>query len=285
MTNPKNQRFDRRDFFRMAGLAGMGGALLTTVDLGAARADFTSNAPLDDPNAIFTAALIAEDLATTFYYNGLVGGAIQDPKLAGPGGSVTAGQQLNTNVNYLQAALSQEIVHANLLRSLLGISGASSDPVQTFYIPAGTFDTLPPFLALLDTLENAFIGAYLAATRQFAYMAAQTQTSLVAYANSDRTHTFSAAELEYYAQVAASIMGVECEHRALGRVIQAARPANNLNYEQTAGITNVFNGPTSAVAALTPFLTPSTGPGYSFQAALKGQAGVSLPSTGSLPPF
>jgi len=79
-------------------------------------------------------------------------------------------------------------------------------------------------------------------------------------------------------------MGVECEHRALGRVIGAFRPANNLTYEQTDGITNVFNGPTSAVAALTPFLTPSNGPAYSFQTALKNQASVSLPSTGSLPP-
>jgi len=67
-------------------------------------------------------------------------------------------------------------------------------------------------------------------------------------------------------------------------VIGAFRPANNLTYEQTDGITNVFNGPTSAVAALTPFLTPSNGPAYSFQTALKNQASVSLPSTGSLPP-
>ena len=36
---------------------------------------------------IATAALIAEDLATTFYYNGLVGGVITDPNLAGPGGT------------------------------------------------------------------------------------------------------------------------------------------------------------------------------------------------------
>ena len=31
---------------------------------------------------IFTAALIAEDLATTFYYQGLVGEVLQDPRLA-----------------------------------------------------------------------------------------------------------------------------------------------------------------------------------------------------------
>src|SRR5262249_54954114 len=86
-TNRKDQLFDRRKFFRAAGLAGLGGALLTTIDLGSARADFTSNGIFDDPNAIFTAALIAEDLATTFYYNGLIGGVIQDSKLAGAGGS------------------------------------------------------------------------------------------------------------------------------------------------------------------------------------------------------
>lgn len=285
MTNTNQKRVARRSFFKAAGLAGMGGALFTTAGLRSARADFNSSAPFDDVTGIFTAALIAEDLATTFYYNGLIGGVIQDPKLAGTGGSVTSGQTLNTNVNYLQAALTQEIAHANLLRSLLGISDATKDPVQTFWIPAGSFDTLAPFLALLDALESAFIGAYLAATRQFAYMQAQTQSRAGYYANSDRTHTYSAAELNYYAQVSASILGVECEHRALGRVIGAFRPANNLTYEQTDAITNVVNGGTSAVAALTPFLTPSTGPAYSFQTALANQAAVSLPSTGGLPPF
>jgi hypothetical protein len=284
MTNT-NEKVARRGFFKAAGIAGVGGALMTTVGLRSARADFSSTAPFDDPNGILTAALIAEDLATTFYYNGLIGGVIQDVKLAGAGGSVTSGQALNTNVNYLQAALSQEIAHANLLRTLLGISNATADPVQTFYIPAGSFDTLTPFIALLDVLETAFIAAYLAAARQFAFMAAQTQGKANQFANADHSHTFTAAELEYYAQVCASIMGVECEHRVLGRVIVGMRPANNLTYEQTAGITNVFNGPTSAVAALTPFLTPSTGPAYSFQTALKGQAAVSLASTGGLPPF
>ena len=284
-STPNPKLVARRNFFKAAGLAGMGGALLTTAGLRSARADFASSAPLDDPISIFTAALIAEDLATTFYYNGLIGGVIQDPFLTGPGGSVTSGQKLNTNVNYLQAALSQEIAHANLLRSLIGGSGSSGDPAQTFYFPSGSFDTLTPFLAVLDALETAFIGAYMAATREFAFMAAQTQSEMAFFANSDRSHSYCAAELEYYAQAAASIMGVECEHRALGRVIGAMRPANNLTYESTGGITNVVKGSTSAVAALTPFLTPSTGPAYSLQTALANQAAVSLPSKGSLPPF
>jgi hypothetical protein len=40
----------------------------------------------DTPVEMFTAALIAEDLATTFYDDGLIGAAIQDPNLAGQRG-------------------------------------------------------------------------------------------------------------------------------------------------------------------------------------------------------
>ena len=67
--------------------------------------------PVDTPSQIFTAALVAEDLATTFYYNGLVGGVIQDPNLAGPGGTANDPNPTDSNpgnVNYLQAALYQD---------------------------------------------------------------------------------------------------------------------------------------------------------------------------------
>jgi hypothetical protein len=76
-------------------------------------------------------------------------------------------------------------------------------------------------------------------------------------------------------------MGIECEHRVLGRVISNSNPANNRNYESTDGITAVYNGTTSAVVALTPFLTPATGPGYSLQTALANQASVSIPVAGT----
>jgi hypothetical protein len=49
------------------------------------------------------------------YYNSLVGGVIQDPNLAGPGGSLSNPASL-ANVGYLQGALSEEVAHANLLR-------------------------------------------------------------------------------------------------------------------------------------------------------------------------
>jgi hypothetical protein len=245
--------------------------------------DATSPQAKDTVVEIATAALIAEDLATTFYYHGLVNPVIQDPSLAGPGGSATrvASQGNPGNVNYIQAALTEEIAHADLLRGLLGIPDASKDPVQTFYFPEGVFDKIGPFLALLDALENAFIGAYLNAVEEFSTMAA-TASKLRAN-NEWYDETYSPETLNYLALVSASIMGVEAEHRVLGRVISNSNPANNRRYESKDGITAVYNGSSSAVAALTPFLTPSTGPGHELATALDHQASVSIPVSGDPP--
>jgi hypothetical protein len=265
---------DRRRFLKASGMAGMGIAAATVVG-GTATKLMAQSAtgsggvqdPVtkDTPKEIFTAALIAEDLATTFYYNGLVGPVIQDPNLAGPGGSakhVTSSGNAG-NVDYIRAALYEEIQHANLFRSLLGISSPSQDPVQTFYFPAGVFDTLGPFIATLEALEDAFIGAYLNATVEFGRMAG------VVGANAQ----YSYKDLAYFAEVSASILGVESEHRVLGRVISNSNPANNRTYENVDQIYSVYNGPHSAVVALKPFLTSSTGPAYSF-----GEARSNAPS-------
>lgn len=277
----------RRSFLRKAGVLSLGAAAATIAlkpAQAAAQQQKKSDSPqsMDTVTEIFTAALIAEDLATTFYYNGLIGNVIQDVNLAGPGGSatnVTAAGNFG-NVDYLRAALSEEIAHANLFRSLLGINSSASDPVQMFYFPSGTFDTLGAFTGLLDALENAFIGAYLNAIQEFATMSATQR----AYGyNNGNNGNYSTAQLDYFAKVSASIMGIEAEHRVLGRVISNSNPANNLAYEQTDGITAVYNGKTSAVAALTPFLTSSTGPGYSLASALANQASVSVPVTGAPP--
>ncbi len=292
------QLVNRRNFMQRTGMASLA-AVAAPLLAGAftpltARADERESSAeaageaaqaKDTVAEIATAALIAEDLATTFYYNGLVGAVIQDPNLAGPGGSadnVTSGGNLG-NVNYIQAALTEEISHANLLRSLLGISKATSDPVQTFYFPAGTFDSIGSFLGLLDALENAFIGAYLNAIQEFARMAADVRGKQDRHEWYDTR--YSAEQLDYLAKVSASIMGIECEHRVLGRVISNSNPANNRNYETTDGITAVYNGANSAVVALTPFLTPSTGPGFSLQTALAQQGSVSIPVSGAPPAF
>ena len=295
MMSMTQERFGRRGFLQNAGLLGVGvaaaGLTLGTPavaeseqDAATAAVTTTGASPQsrDTVAEIFTAALIAEDLATTFYYNVLVGNVIQDPNLAGKGGTAThvSASGNEGNVQYVRAALYEEIAHANLFRSLLGIGGASKDPVQMFYFPAGVFDTLGAFTGLLDALENAFIGAYLNAIQEFAFKAANRR--LFPFFNAADLK-YSTLDLEYFAKVSASIMGVEAEHRVLGRVISNTNPANNLVYQQTDGITAVYNGLNSAVVALTPFLTPSTGNAYSLATALANQGAVSLAVGGALP--
>lgn len=277
----------RRSFVTRAGLFGLSAtaaAFLPGTPLRAEDRD-KDNLSGDTVQEIATAALIAEDLATTFYYNGLIGPVIMDPNLAGPQGSannVTAAGNFG-NVDYFRAALSEEINHADLLRAVIGKTSASTDPVQTFYLPTGTFDTLAAFTGILNALENAFIGAYLMATIEFAQMAVDTK----GYEGRQRDFNgkpYTTRDLEYFAQVAATIMGVEAEHRVLGRVVSNSNPANNLNYQQLDGLTSVYNGKASAVVALTPFLAP--GPGmtpYSLQDALNGAPSVSTAATGAPP--
>ena len=287
------QFLERRSFLGKTGKIGLAAAAALTVPgLGGGATAFANipgngdNLSGDTALEIFTAALIAEDLATTFYYNGLVGGVITDPNLAGTGGTATsvAADGDGGNVDYIRAALSEEMTHANLLRTLIGGKSAAGDPVQTFYFANGIFDSLTPFLATLEALENAFIGAYLNATIEFAEMAADTRAGGPRQKSASGT-TFTSRDLEYFAQVAACIMGIESEHRVLGRDIGGMRPANQLNYEQTDTLTSVYNGPHSAVVALTPFLGPGGGKiAYSLQTAVEGAPSVSLATMGGLPP-
>jgi len=276
--------FNRRKFLQAAGIGGVGVATATLLTRSAtslmaqgmpkATSSIQDPVTKDTPVQIFTAALIAEDLATTFYYNGLAGGVIQDPSLAGPGGTAThvTAKGNSGNVAYLRAALFEEITHANLFRELLGISGPGSDPEQTFYFPAGVFDTLAPFIKTLEALESAFIGAYMNAVVEIGRMAATVGTGK------------EGDQLAYYAEVATAILGVESEHRVLGRVISSMNPANNRTYEWVDGIYSVYNGSRSAVAALTPFLTSSTGPAYSFAEAVVKSPSVELKVDVRLPP-
>jgi hypothetical protein len=247
---------DRRNFFRKAGMFGFGAAVSALALKGTpAKAQANNYQSADTFGEMVTAFLIAEDLATTFYYAGLTGGVITDPNLAGPGGTATKVSASGNvgNVNYLQAALFQEIEHANVFRGLLtgSTTGASSDPVTTFYFPAGTFATLNGFLPILNALENAFIGAYINLVQELTYKATQAQAGTLTGTDAK----YSAKEYQYFALVAGAILGVESEHRVLGRVIGNNNPANNYNFERTDGLTSIYNGPNSAVVALTPFLS------------------------------
>lgn len=276
---------DRRAFVRGIGQLGLGASFVTLLGGSKAMAALSSGAQEDTANQIFQAAVIAEDLATTFYYNGLTGPVIMSPDLAGPGGSATDGAGNVPNVDYLRAALNQEVEHANLLRTV-GNFGANYkvDPVQKFYFDPKTFSDINTFIATLEALENAFIGAYLNAIREFASLASRSGERGVA--DGPFGGPYSAAQLEWFAEVAASILGVECEHRVLGKVILNANQPNNLYFESTDGLTSVYHGSNSAVAALTPFITSGSGKtGYSLSTAVDGANTIGLPSTGSYPAY
>lgn len=180
----------------------------------------TALASGDTTQSILNSAVTAEQIATAFYYQGIAGPTA--PRL-GPVHNAN-------NLNYFQAALWEEYQHLQLLESLGGSSLTGSDS-PTIYFPDGTFDKPNSFLGLLDTLENAFIGAYLAAVN---YWASNTQP--------------------VYAEGAAQIMGVEAEHRALGRVTAGINPPNNLVLEDA-----LFTSVSDAVPALLPFVTGGSG--------------------------
>ncbi len=220
-------RTSRATFIRNAAALGAG---LAAVGAGGGFSFLQSpvaEAATDSVQSIISTALIAEQLATTFYYTGLtsapvmrnmnLGGSSADPNNPGLPPDGNPG-----NVRYLQAALDSEIKHAATLAG----AGATS-PVKQVHFPAGTFANLGNFLSVLDTLETAFIGAYLAAITEFVNLG---QPAL--------------------AELAAEIMGVESEHRALGRVIGNNDPANNLTLEK-----NPFTMVSQAATALGPFLS------------------------------
>lgn len=282
---------NRRSFVKGFGLAGIGVAaagLSACNSSTMAMAATSTSATADTAQQIFTAALIAEGLAITMYYNALVGGVIQDPNLAGSGGTalkVTSSGSVS-NVAYLQGALSEEIQHANLLRSLVAPSGsASGDPVQTFYFPTGTFDNLQNFFPIVNALETAFIGAYMTAVQEFALMIGNVSPYSSTQASATAGTNYTTAQLAAFAKISASILGVEAEHRTLARAIPppgmfagvSVTPSDNLCYESNASLTDVYNDKgTSAVAALTPFLSASSSNpvGFSYATALAGSTAL-----------
>lgn len=304
---------NRRSFLSSVGLFGLGAAAGTVLGCSSSGGGSTTTTvqaatSADTATQIFTAALIAENLAITTYYNALTGAVIQDSNLAGTGGtaiSVSASGSA-VNVAYLQAALSEEVAHAVLLRTLLGLATDGSGDVAagvpaTFYFPTGTFSTLTAFLPVLLSLETAFIGAYMTAVEEFASMAAGFNNFSATQANPASSGTnYTQAQLINFAKVAAAILGVECEHRALARAIPSVTlaspsfagitvlPADNLDYESDAGLTGLLVGATStatAATALSPFLSTSTtnSAGFMLSTALAGAAAVSLTTTGSIP--
>jgi len=174
-----------------------------------------SGAAPDTVQEVVDTLLVAEQLMMTFYYTALtsppvmhdhrLGGPSADPNNPGlpPGG-------IPRNVRFLQAALDAEVKHAAAAGSAAATGGRPE-----FYFPATAFARLGSpteagsFLSVLDTLETMCVGVYIAAARQFLRVGRPD-----------------------LGRVAIQIMGVEAEHRMLGRAIGAAWPANNLTLER-----------------------------------------------------
>ena len=286
-SNPENP-VNRRSFLRKAGGAAAAMAGLSVMPPPASAQSTTSYTPSPDtPEEIFTTMLIAEDLATVFYYQGLSGPVIQDPNLAGPGGSynhITTGSAIS--VDNLRGAFTEDITHAKLFRSMLYGSAAlgDADPVQTFYFPTGTFDTLEPFVRTLEELKQILISAYMCVVREFTALAVAGHSYVV------NGVTYQVRDFIYFAYLASSMLGVEAEHRALGRVIDPTLipdliPANNYNYEAQNDIVWVTNrGARAAAAKVAPFTKPGSGlVAYTLQDALRYQDGYRIQTILTIP--
>ncbi|MCY0874762.1 MAG: ferritin-like domain-containing protein [Firmicutes bacterium] len=205
---------NRREFLKKAGIVGAAVTLggLAEPVMGVVPAFAATGEPTTE---IINYALTAEQLATTFYYTALHHGRTLP---------MTNNQD---NQPYIRAALDEEFYHATLLSNAGAVSVAGIHP--KFYFPNGTFANDSTFVAVLEALETAFIEAYLAGIYQFA--------------------TNGRNDL---AVLAGQIMGIEAEHRVLGRVILNKSVPNNLSLEQAPPSGSTV---ASVAKALVPFLS------------------------------
>ena len=194
----------RREFLVATATLGAGlvlpGALRATLSHPAAG---WASSPALSPEAcqesmadILNTTLTAERLTLTCYYTALVTPALLN-------------QMARSAIDCWRAALNQEQNHAMFLENL----GAQS-PYKTFYLPALALQSLGftshagTFLWMLDHLETACIAAYMR-----------------------RIERYTTLQHPDLALLAARILGVEAEHRALYRVIAQDYPANNVTLE------------------------------------------------------
>jgi len=215
MTSITQQRTRRADFMKKAAITGMGLALAGAAPESAAAADIVPGNCTDTLSTIIDTALTAERLAATLYYTTLTTPAVmRDHRLGGryidpnafrphPSGNFH-------HVRYLQAALDAETKHAALL-----VAAGARSSVEQFYFPAtaltrlGTPAEPESLLGVVETLETAFVDAYAVAVSQILHIG---HSSL--------------------AETMARIMGVEAEHRALGRAIGGVTQANDVTLER-----------------------------------------------------
>lgn len=203
----------RRAFMERLLAAGGGAALGVAAGGGALGARLTPALAATD-GAILNfgnAAVGAERIGIAFYANAL--GMSASSATFNLSCDAAKGTLLNSGHRvYFGAALNQETQHLNTLTGL-----GLTFPFTTFGFPDGTFDSAPSMLAFGEELEDIFIGAYLGAIKVSASVGDSLGVAV--------------------AELAAQIVGIECEHRVLIRDIAALTPPNDRFFEgdQTPG--------------------------------------------------
>jgi ferritin-like protein len=153
------------------------------------------------------AAVGAERIGIAFYSNALG----LSSTFANGTNDLAKGTLLNdAHRRYFEAARNQETQHLMTLLSL-GLSFGATK----FGFPAGTFESATTMLAFGEKLESVFIGAYLGAVRVSASVADSLGVLV--------------------AELAAQIVGIECEHRVLIRDIAGGNPPNDRFFEGDQG--------------------------------------------------
>lgn len=203
--------------------------------------------PPDSIHEIFTVARTAEQLAVTFYSNGIAN--------AGPLG-LTAPE-----LDDLKAAVIEEQIHQILFTAE---GGASLTTTFSFPDGAATFTDLTKFLDAQQTLEGAFDSAFIAAVLEFA-QALQPRL----------------------AQIACQIAMIESEHRVLGRNIARNHGIASLDSKVTgsaptdpadnwafAPVVIGSVGQAPSVLASFGYLSPKSGNSYTYQPVLNSDGSL-----------
>ncbi len=184
------------------GLALSTAGLLSGLLSEAASAHSGKHGPLPEPNEltkpleIFRIATIAEQLAVTFYSNGVANAS----KLG-----------LDSfDLQIIKAAGIEEQIHQQFFTSVIalltnGKAPRTVGPTEFSFPFPNTFTDLTTFIATQQVLEGVFDSAFLAAIRE---LSRQGQHRA--------------------AQIAGQIATIESEHRALGRAIAARHGINTL---------------------------------------------------------
>lgn len=179
---------------RLLAMAGAGVAAVAVPEISRAQTSGQVEATQDILNIADTAEHLAVTLLTAAVAN------------AGPLGLTASGGLL---LAVVQAALAEEQYHADFLEA-----NGAKPLTDTFTVPDPKILTDPiTFFTTVEAAETLFIGAYMAATREFSEMNQRT-----------------------LAQYAYQIGGVEAEHRVLARAALALAgqdhiPPNNKAFE------------------------------------------------------